>query len=76
MPLDPGLWRHKCRPVLFYLIVDEFGLEYVRKHHTNHLLNALKEKYEVTVNKKATYMVELTSLWTMSSALAALIWTI
>ena len=44
-PQTPGLWRHKCRPVLFSLIVDDFGVEYVGKHHSDHLLNALKENY-------------------------------
>ena len=48
----PGMWRHKWRPVLFSLIVDDFGVEYVGKRHTDHLLNALKKNYEVTVNDK------------------------
>ena len=26
-PRTPGLWRHKWRPVLFSLIVDDFGFE-------------------------------------------------
>ena len=25
----PGLWRHKCRPIQFCLVVDDFGVEYV-----------------------------------------------
>ena len=49
-PQIPGMWRHKWQPVLFSLIVDYFGVEYVGKHHADHLLNALKENYEVTVN--------------------------
>ena len=51
-PLTPGLWHHKFRPVIFFLIVDDFGVEYVGKRHANHFLSALKEKYEVTVNEK------------------------
>ena len=41
-PPAPDLWRHKWRPVLFSLIVDDFGVEYVGKRHTDYLLNALK----------------------------------
>ncbi len=33
----PGLWHHKRRPIQFCLIVDDFGVEYVRIEHFNHL---------------------------------------
>ena len=39
-PQTPGLWRHRWRPVLFSIIVDDFKVEYLGKHHTDHLLNA------------------------------------
>ena len=29
----PSLWLHKWRPVMFCLTVDDFGIEYVGKHH-------------------------------------------
>ena len=32
---NPGLWRHKWRPILFCLIVDNFGIEYADKRPTN-----------------------------------------
>ena len=32
-----GLWRHKWRPILFSLIVDDFGVEYIGDRHTYHL---------------------------------------
>ena len=57
-PLPPGLWSHKWRLVLFSLIVDDFGVKYVGKSHANNLLNALNENFEVTVNEKATSMLE------------------
>ena len=44
----PGLWRHKWRPILFSLIVDEFGVEYVGDRHAHHLRDALKEHYDIT----------------------------
>ena len=25
----PGLWRHKWRPILYSLVVDDFGVKYV-----------------------------------------------
>ena len=39
----PGLWRHKWRPVIFVLIVDDFGIQYAGRLHAEHLLNALQE---------------------------------
>eukprot|EP00804_Cyclotella_cryptica_P009687 CCRYP_011212-RA/>CCRYP_011212-RA protein AED:0.35 eAED:0.22 QI:0/-1/0/1/-1/1/1/0/467 len=33
----PGLWRHKWRPVMFTLIVDDFGIEYIGLSHAHHL---------------------------------------
>jgi hypothetical protein len=25
----PGLWKHKTRPIMFTLVVDDFGVKYV-----------------------------------------------
>ena len=38
----PGLWKHKWRPIQFYLIVDNFGIEYVGERHIHHLRDVLK----------------------------------
>jgi hypothetical protein len=37
---------HNTCPILFLLVVDDFGVNYVGKQHANHLCNALKENYE------------------------------
>ena len=44
----PGLWRHKWRPIIFALIVDDFGVQYTGREHAEHLLHALNQNYEVT----------------------------
>eukprot|EP00957_Ditylum_brightwellii_P004105 311743-Ditylum_brightwellii.AAC.1 len=46
----PGLWCHKWRPITFALVVDDFGIKIKGKEHGEHLINALKENYEVTVD--------------------------
>ena len=38
----PGLCCHIWRPVLFSLVVDDFGLEYASKKYIQHLLYVLK----------------------------------
>ena len=62
-PQTPCLRRHKWRPVLFSLIVDDFGVEYVGKHQAYHLLNALKENYEFTVNDKGNLYAVSNLTW-------------
>ena len=45
----PGLWYHKTRPIPFTLVIDDFGVKYVRKEHVNHLISCLKQsKYKLT----------------------------
>ena len=44
----PGLWTHDWRPICFTLVIDDFGVKYVGREHTDHLINAIKETYNVT----------------------------
>eukprot|EP00957_Ditylum_brightwellii_P049583 3761162-Ditylum_brightwellii.AAC.1 len=46
----PGLWRHQWRPIIFALVVDDFGVKIKGKEHDKHLIQALQEDYEVTVD--------------------------
>ncbi len=44
--LVPGLWKHKTRPIMFTLVVDDFGVQYVGKEHAEHLMSVIQEHYE------------------------------
>ena len=46
----PGLWTHETMPTTFTLAVDDFGIKYFQKSHFDHLLNALKQTYEISVD--------------------------
>ena len=46
----PGLWKHKTRPVVFSLVVDDFGIKYVGKEHADHLVNSLQADYKITID--------------------------
>lgn len=50
----PGLWKHKWRPVTFALVVNDFGVKYKGKQHAEHLLAALGEHYQFTVDWKGS----------------------
>jgi hypothetical protein len=40
--------EHKTRSISFTLVVNNFGVKYVRKEHVNHLIWCIKQKYELT----------------------------
>ena len=46
----PGFWTHKTRPIHFSLVVDDFGVKYVGQEHAEHLINVLKEHYQITTD--------------------------
>ena len=43
-----GLWRHKWRPIMFVLLVDDFGIDYVGENHLRHLRTVLTNHYTIT----------------------------
>ena len=49
-PHTPGLWKHTWCPITFALVVDDFGIKHVVKEHAQHLLQALQEHCEVSVD--------------------------
>ena len=65
-PTPPGLWRHKWRPILFCLILDYFGIEYVDKCHTYHLHNILLEHYEITQDWSGSRFAGIDLTWDYS----------
>ncbi|KAL7489592.1 hypothetical protein ACHAW6_015259 [Cyclotella cf. meneghiniana] len=46
----PGLWCHKWQPIMFTLIVDDFGIEYGGEEHSIHLHDTIKAHYDITEN--------------------------
>jgi hypothetical protein len=45
---NPGLWYHETRPILFTLVVDDFGVKYVNKEDIDHLIASIKKTYNLT----------------------------
>ena len=58
-----GLWRHKWRPIVFALVVDDFGVKYVGEEHARHLYAALREHYEVTCDWEGALFVGIKLNW-------------
>jgi hypothetical protein len=59
----PGLWLYKTQPIYFTLVVDDFAVKYVGKHHAEHLQNALLRTYELTTDWTATVYSGMTLKW-------------
>ncbi len=59
----PGLWTRDSRPISFTLVIDDFGIKYVGKEHVLHLLNLLKEHYEIAVDWTGNKFIGLTMDW-------------
>lgn len=59
----PGLWTHETRPISFTLVVDDFGVKYVGKEHAMHLINILKQHYEISEDWTGTKYIGITFEW-------------
>ena len=46
-----GLFLHITQPTTFNLVVDDFGVKVVRQNHADHLINIMKKKYDVTIDR-------------------------
>ncbi len=59
----PRLWTHKTRKICFTLVVDDFAIKYTKLEDAQHLINALKKDYTITVDWDATKYIGLTIEW-------------
>ena len=62
----PGLWKQTWRPVTFSHVVDNFGVKYTRKHHALHLIKALKNNYELSLDWQGITYCGITLYWNCS----------
>ena len=59
----PGLWKHETRPIIFSLVVDDFGIKYINKQDVEHLMSVLKENYDVTEDWNGERYIGLHMRW-------------
>ena len=50
IPHTVGMWKHISRKTVFCLCVDDFGVKYYNVDDANHLLDALRKSYKITVD--------------------------
>ena len=63
LPHTTGMWEHVTRPTKFCLCVDDFGIKYFSKDDADHLLNALRQHYDITTDWTGKNYCGLTFHW-------------
>ena len=61
--LVPGLYKHEWRPIMFTLVVDDFGVSYNGEEHAIHLKETLEENYTVTTDWTGGRYIGITIDW-------------
>ncbi len=61
--VTPGYWKHNWRPISFTLVVDDFGFKYISETDVNHLIQALKQDYEIEEDWNGTCYRGITLDW-------------
>ena len=57
------LWTHISNSITFVLVVDDFGMKYKKESNLNHLLNALKARYTISIDREAKNYVGMQLHW-------------
>ena len=58
-----NIWTHTTRATKFCLCVDDFGVQYSSEEDANHLIDSLRAKYEITIDKTGNFFCGLTLDW-------------
>ncbi|KAL7476512.1 hypothetical protein ACHAW6_002370 [Cyclotella cf. meneghiniana] len=58
-----GLWSHKIRDIKFVLVVDNFGIKYIKQTDLDHLIQTLKKHYQVTVDREGKEFIKIDLDW-------------
>ena len=45
-----ALWKHNSRKIIFSLVIDDFGIKNIEKTDALHLIQALQDLYEITID--------------------------
>ena len=58
-----SLWKYSSKNIKFTLAVDNFGVKYVGKQHTEHLIQVLQQLYTLCIDCTGTFFCGLTIAW-------------
>jgi hypothetical protein len=61
--IAPGFWKHKTKPIQFVLVVDNFGIKYLKKRYLDHLIQLLEKYNDITVDLDGKEFVKIELDW-------------
>ena len=50
VPITLALWKHATKPIIFSLVVDDFGVKYIVKENADHLIQDLQKLYTISID--------------------------
>ena len=59
----PGLWTHKSNGITFALDIEDFGIKYSSEEQLQHLIDALRMKYTITVDMSGSLYIGVSLKW-------------
>ena len=59
----PSLWKHATKDICFSLVVDDFGVKNIGKDTADHLIQALKNLYNISIDWTGYLYCVLTMNW-------------
>ena len=63
----PSLWKYESNRILFALVVNDFGIKPTSVLSTSHMLQALRDKYQITVDPSGTKFLGFILDWDYSA---------
>ena len=55
----PGFWKHKDRALQSTLIVNDFGIKYIKREDLDHLIQTLEKYYSVVVDLEGKECIKI-----------------
>ena len=63
IPLTTGLFKHESRATTFALCVDDFGVKFNNEDNLQHLIDTLRQHFEISIDKDGRNYCGLTFTW-------------
>ena len=63
VPITPALWKHTTKPIIFSLVIDDFGVKYIGKENANQIIQYLQKLYTIYINWTGSLLCRLTIYW-------------
>ena len=63
VPRTSALCKHATKPIIFSLVVDDFGVKYIGKENADHLVQALQKLYTISINWTGALFCGITIDW-------------